>query len=363
MIPLIRSRFFPLPVVCITLLVSLPSISGQETQESLATIFREIPVWDGYLESIVNISNPRLLNPNELLFCDDKDHRVVRVDFANQTIVGIGREGEGPGEFLGLGNLVIKPDGSSIVYDWRQFRLSAFDGDGVFLRSTRFNNAAGGMLDLTILQNGDIALIIGGLSKDDEYTGKVIIMTPELRQLGSFDAPNIPTEASINHPWNLDISRRKIVTGTGNTVLIGNSDDYNLRRYSSTGELIQDWGSLDSSFQPTVFRITAEGRGIVYRRYNSIDCLCEIEGKGFVISQHTVTVNPPGIGPVYGHEGFLDVWDYSGQLLNRMVVPDGMLVGNIGVFDENLYVVTFHEGRFEFADIKIYASEIGEVFR
>lgn len=46
-----------------------------------------------------------------------------------------GREGEGPGEFTGLGRLDRAPGDTLFAYDWNQRRISVFDPAGTFVRS------------------------------------------------------------------------------------------------------------------------------------------------------------------------------------------------------------------------------------
>jgi len=56
-------------------------------------------------------------------------------DRTGRHLRSTGRKGEGPGEFEGLGSLVVLPGDSVAVYDWSQRRVSFFDSDGVFVRS------------------------------------------------------------------------------------------------------------------------------------------------------------------------------------------------------------------------------------
>jgi hypothetical protein len=65
-------------------------------------------------------------------------------DADGQFLTTVGREGEGPGEFAGLGMVALFAGGDSIgVYDWRLRRVSVFDVDGTFVRSYPLHFAQG----------------------------------------------------------------------------------------------------------------------------------------------------------------------------------------------------------------------------
>jgi len=55
----------------------------------------------------------------------------------------VGREGEGPGEFKGLGTVVVLPGDSVAAYDWNLRRVSYFGPDGAFVRSVNLDFPAG----------------------------------------------------------------------------------------------------------------------------------------------------------------------------------------------------------------------------
>ncbi len=330
-------------------------------QTDSISILHEIPTWDGYEESIVSISSPFLISPEEILFCDYRDHRVVRLDLANESLTGIGREGEGPGEFLYPSDLTVWSDGSFVVYDWQQFRISLFNSDGSFNTSMRLEIAKQGSPKLTILENGHIALVLGNLFKDDLFSNQVILIPPQLSNITKFAAPCEPTEASNENPFKSDFCRRTIAPGSNNTILVGYSDDYRIRRYSFSGELLKDWGSLDSEFKPTIFRM-AEDRPIMFsRHYNGLDYLCEIEGKGFAVGLHNVWISQGG-GSVYRESGMLDLRAQDGHLLHRIPIPNNMKIGHIKVIKEQLFVLAYHTGINEFPTMKIYSVALDEVF-
>ncbi|MEK6253486.1 MAG: hypothetical protein N2B05_02205, partial [Gemmatimonadales bacterium] len=60
-------------------------------------------------------------------------HDLRRFTGQGEHLWTVGREGEGPGEFVGLTQLVAGPGDTILTYDFRQRRISRFSPDGTFL--------------------------------------------------------------------------------------------------------------------------------------------------------------------------------------------------------------------------------------
>ena len=101
------------------------------------------------VESLVRLSPvasiPAPLSTNDEITLADEDTACVinsyevRVRCSDRagSVVGVfGREGEGPGEFLGLGALERGPDGTIGVFDLRASRMTVFRPDGARLSET-----------------------------------------------------------------------------------------------------------------------------------------------------------------------------------------------------------------------------------
>jgi hypothetical protein len=66
---------------------------------------------------------------------DSQQHRILRFDAEGAFLGAVGREGEGPGEFLYPSHLRALSDGNVIVWDPGRIRVSEFRSDGDFVSS------------------------------------------------------------------------------------------------------------------------------------------------------------------------------------------------------------------------------------
>lgn len=77
-----------------------------------------------------------IVDQNENIYISDFQDQSIKVfDPGGKHIKTIGRKGEGPGEFLYIGNLTFLPDGRLMVMDINVNRLSLFDSDGKYINS------------------------------------------------------------------------------------------------------------------------------------------------------------------------------------------------------------------------------------
>ena len=65
---------------------------------------------------------------------DSGNHRIAVFDFEGKYIYSIGREGQGPGEFLRPTGICLLPDSGLAVADFGNTRIQIFDRDGEFMK-------------------------------------------------------------------------------------------------------------------------------------------------------------------------------------------------------------------------------------
>ena len=82
-----------------------------------------------------------------LYVVDGQAHHILKVGPDGSLITTIGREGEGPGEFGLILDVIVWPDGSFVVSDAGRSGLQLFSADGKFDRLVRWRPATG-QLDL-----------------------------------------------------------------------------------------------------------------------------------------------------------------------------------------------------------------------
>jgi hypothetical protein len=79
------------------------------------------------------------LSGGRIVVANNASHEIRFFDAAGTHLRSVGREGEGPGEFRGLGLLRVLPGDTIAVHDWNLSRMSYFDSVGTFVRSFAFD--------------------------------------------------------------------------------------------------------------------------------------------------------------------------------------------------------------------------------
>ena len=78
-----------------------------------------------------------------LYVVDGEAHHIVKVGLDGSHITTVGREGDGPGEFQWITDVIVWPDGSFAVNDGRANGLQLFQANGRFERMVRWRPATG----------------------------------------------------------------------------------------------------------------------------------------------------------------------------------------------------------------------------
>jgi len=82
-----------------------------------------------------------IVDQDENIYITDSQDQVIKVFDANGSYIrAIGAKGEGPGEFMSVGDKAFLPDGRLLVMDSRARRTSLFDPSGQFLKSYKWLN-------------------------------------------------------------------------------------------------------------------------------------------------------------------------------------------------------------------------------
>src|SRR5689334_850662 len=66
-------------------------------------------------EEFSSIVGTRELKDGRVLIADDRDNRVVVVDFSKGTVLPVGRQGRGPGEYERIKSLIPMPGDSTLM--------------------------------------------------------------------------------------------------------------------------------------------------------------------------------------------------------------------------------------------------------
>ena len=89
------------------------------------------------------VQSARRLSDGRIVIANGGTHDLRFFDAAGTHLTSVGREGEGPGEFKGLGLAIVLPGDTLAAYDWNLRRVSFFDPGGGFVRSVGFDFPAG----------------------------------------------------------------------------------------------------------------------------------------------------------------------------------------------------------------------------
>jgi hypothetical protein len=105
-----------------------------------ATVVAEPLVEIGELEGdeayqLSRAQSARRLSDGRIVIANGGTQELRLFTAAGAHLVTVGREGEGPGEFKGLGAVYVLPGDTLAAYDWNLRRVSLFAPDGTFVRS------------------------------------------------------------------------------------------------------------------------------------------------------------------------------------------------------------------------------------
>jgi len=106
-----------------------------------------------------------------------------------------GRKGQGPAEFSGPGGIVAAPDGTFIVSDVLNARLSYFTREGAHIKDTRFgmHRIAG----LAIGRRSDLFAIRTQMPQGDKQDWELVKFDPDLKLIRAIHAIAIPFKGRV----------------------------------------------------------------------------------------------------------------------------------------------------------------------
>jgi hypothetical protein len=175
---------------------------------------------------------------------DYKLHCIKVFDPSGEYIKTIGREGEGPGEFRGAGNMVIDTSGRIITHDFMNKRFQIFSPMGEYIDSRQFQEAVDKM---AVGPDGDIYVGVQEFDFMDPSgvnTLSLLRMSGDMNESTALDSTRVKlwkmitvgngmTTATVPYPPYLHWA----VSANGN-IIIGRSDEYLLRIMSADYEIL-----------------------------------------------------------------------------------------------------------------------------
>ena len=186
-------------------------------------------------------------------------HDLRRFTGRGSTFGRSGREGEGPGEFVGLTQLVAGPGDTILTYDFRQRRVSRFSPDGSFIDAHPLESSGenGFAFVEALLPDGRAVYTLrmfGGTADGPPPEGEVRRDTigihvsglpgDSVLNLGRFPGPEMVVlqSGASDGGFNITISspafaRSTEISAGSAGVWIGDTDQFEIRRYGFDGKL------------------------------------------------------------------------------------------------------------------------------
>jgi hypothetical protein len=163
-------------------------------------------------------------------------------------LLDAGGEGQGPGEFTGLGRLTVQPGDTLLAFDFRQLRLSRFDPEGAYLEVFSFaGNDQGSVTMVDAFDDGIILSRAGrqftpgslpsGLRRDSAlyFTHQLSITRLDTVGLIADAESFVKAAEGMMTMWPLAFGKRTTVVAGGEHIYAGTADSYEIRVLDKTG--------------------------------------------------------------------------------------------------------------------------------
>jgi hypothetical protein len=186
---------------------------------------------------------------------------VLVIDEDGTLLATLGREGEGPGEFSGIGSVLVLPGDSVVVWDPEQQRMSVFTMAGAYARGaslrdlaapsvqgwTRLLPTAGGRFVLFTVAN------IGAGQGTYRLEADALLLGPAGESLGRLGP--FPGDEMFSNDLGLGMvafGAHTCAATTQDRLVVGTADAAEVRLYALSGDLerIVRWPDADRSVTP-----------------------------------------------------------------------------------------------------------------
>jgi 6-bladed beta-propeller len=195
-----------------------------------------------------NVSSVGRLSDGSIVIANTGTNEVRVYDKTGRHLVTIGRKGEGPGEFAGLGRVIVGAGDTLLAYDGNLKRVSLFTPDGVFVRSfgldftQGFPQLQGQFADGTFLTTRSFAFSPSDIDDVVRDSAPVYHFAADGRLLdsvGRWLAQEWYVHGSGGSAWatSLPFGRRMIVAATRDGFYVGSSGRFAIEWRDTAGRL------------------------------------------------------------------------------------------------------------------------------
>jgi len=239
----------------------------------------------------------------------DQNLRHIQVYNANGSYIQtIGRKGQGPGELSNPLSIHMTTDQEILICDPGNQRLNYYSLNGKFIRHVPIKLSGFYIIECIDSQTNIYSLIVNVMSMNLELNK----YDKNLNLLQSFGACSIPSPKSFN-----PFSPKYIVeTRDDDSVVIGLQSDYELKIYSSMGELIR---IIRKKYSPVILsekdieeeKKNWENRNFIFPKYHNPFSTFSIDSDGRIfVKTHEESEEP--------EKNMYDVFDAEGVFIAKV---------------------------------------------
>ncbi len=195
-----------------------------------------------------SVSSVRRLSDGRIVVANTGTNELRVYDKTGRHLVTMGRKGEGPGEFAGLGPVIVGAGDTLLAYDGNLKRVSLFTPDGVFVRSFSlafaqgFPQLEGEFADGTFLTTRNFAFIPGEIDDVVRDSAPVYHFAADgtlLDSVGRWLAQEWYVHGTRGEAWatSLPFGRRMMVAVARDGFYVGSSGRYAIEWRDPAGQL------------------------------------------------------------------------------------------------------------------------------
>jgi len=275
-------------LVVFGLLCGGPFLIAAPQQTSLADLYKsgkirleqKLLITDENLPEGSFFENPRGVTGDldgNIYVVDYHAHHILKFDSSGKFIKLLGREGEGPGEFIGPYRITFAED-KLVVYELSKRRINTLDTNGNSINNVLMETTEGSLRGIRGLPNGNILVRMEKSYlwyEDRPQNCMLFIFSPELKSLKKIYEHEIvrnkyitkPVRTNVPQPFHADVCWA--ITPDGK-IVIGYAKTYDISLYDpEKGKLF----SFSHEFKPV--KVTKEDKdgwfaGMEYNRGNEI---------------------------------------------------------------------------------------------
>jgi hypothetical protein len=285
--------------------------------------------WFGFLNSLdVDASG-------NIYTVDPKNIRIRIFAPDGSLVKAFGREGQGPGEFSGPGGIIAAPDGSILVSDVLNGRISYFTREGVHLKDTLYGTYR--IADLAVDGHSDLIATHAQAPSGGQQTWELIKFDRDLKLLMTVHSISIPFKPRVVNliPDRLFFA----VAGEGRLAWMV-SNDYAVQVVDASGKTVM---KVFKEHAPKKFTVEDREKIIKSRFPTTVPPQLEFVFPDFFPAASGLMADDKGRIYVRTYETdgrggvAVDVFDPAGIYIARFFVPEGE--DDVTIRNDKLYSI------------------------